>query len=482
LISLSNVKKGLKDPRKAIRHLVHGPKKYFHEGLINPSPDFYDFAKCLGEKFGCENIIGIGSDPKILVALHPKFGIVGLDYPDKIRYCLDNFNVGKWIEWEIDKNECPQLSENFLKKSLIICNALGDVSKSNKLLKNLKNLLDYAPICILAHSENDNIGLENQLLKNNFNLAFKGSTIFHEKNQKIKTKIAVLENNNSPNDFRKISNWTPPDDFKIIAIIASHNESDVIIPILEKLFEQEIGMYLLDNWSTDGTYELAKKFEGKGLVGLERFPKDGPAESFDLTERLERTEELCKELDANWFIHQDVDEIRDSPWKEVDLRTAIYAADRAGYNAIAHTVLLFPPTDNTFVPGSNFEKHFKYFEFSKDNWDFKRINIWKNLDRPISLASKGGHEVMFEGKKVYPYKFLFKHYPIRSQQHGEKKLFQDRKPRYSPQGRKKGWHVQYDEMNPGFVFLRSPNELNLFDDTFYENYVVELISGLGIKR
>ena len=168
------------------------------------------------------------------------------------------------------------------------------------------------------------------------------------------------------------------------------------------------------------------------------------------------------------------------PWYGLDLKTAIYAVDRSGYNAIGHTVLMFPPIDNSFISGSDFEKHFKYCEFSKKQMDFRRINIWKNLGIPISLIPTGGHEVLFEGRKIFPYKFLFKHYPIRSQQHGENKLFNDRISRYPPSELEKGWHGQYKKTKEDSKFLRSPNELHLFDDTFYEKHLVELIAGLEI--
>lgn len=79
-----------------------------------------------------------------------------------------------------------------------------------------------------------------------------------------------------------------------------------------------------------------------------------------------------------------------------------------------------------------------------------------------------------------PYKFLLKHYPIRSQAHGEKKIFLERKSRWHPDERRKGWHSQYDEIREGYNFLRQPDKLILFDTDFYKKYLVERLSGIGI--
>lgn len=49
----------------------------------------------------------------------------------------------------------------------------------------------------------------------------------------------------------------------------------------------------------------------------------------------------------------------------------------------------------------------------------------------VSLVPSGGHDVLFAGRRIYPYKFLLKHYSIRSQRHGGKKVWRERKSRWN---------------------------------------------------
>ena len=144
---------------------------------------------------------------------------------------------------------------------------------------------------------------------------------------------------------------------------------------------------------------------------------------------------LSGQIDADWFIHHDVDEIRSTPWLNMNLHDGICKVDHMGFNAIDHTAIVFHPVDNLFMPVSNFEDHFKYYEFGRRPGHFSQVKAWKNMGISVDLAQSGGHQVCFEGRLIFPYKFLLKHYPIRSQAHGEKKIFHDRQPRWHPHER-----------------------------------------------
>jgi hypothetical protein len=99
------------------------------------------------------------------------------------------------------------------------------------------------------------------------------------------------------------------------------------------------------------------------------------------------------------------------------------------------------------------------------------------------MVPTGGHDLPFRGRRVYPFKFLLKHYPVRSQSHGEQKIFRERKARWNPEERAKGWHIQYDAIEEGHVFLRPACEQEFFAEAdFNKNYLVERLSGIGILR
>src|ERR1044072_3189442 len=251
--------------------------------------------------------------------------------------------------------------------------------------------------------------------------------------------------------------------FRVVVLMSAYNEEDIIVPCLQYLIKQGLEVYLIDNWSTDATVELASEFLGKGLLAIEKFPPDRPSSHYVWKDILLRMEQLTKEIAADWFVFHDVDEIRSSPWPGLSLRDAILRVDSEGFNCIDHTVITFYPIDNDFSAGVDFEAYFKYFEFSDRPGQFIEIKAWKNLGRRISLSKSGGHEVRFDGRCTYPFRFLLKHYPVRSQAHGEKKIFRERKARWFPQERDKGWHTHYDHITKGHSFLRQRSELTLFD-------------------
>lgn len=273
-----------------------------------------------------------------------------------------------------------------------------------------------------------------------------------------------------------------PDDFKVIAFMPTYNEIDIIAKSIDDLQQQGVETYVLDNWSTDGTHELAASLLGHGVVGIERTPADGAPEFYDLKSILGRIEELTSEVQADWFIKHDADEIRRGPWDGVSLRDAIYRADVAGYNRIDFTVANFPPTDNSFAPGSDFVEHFRRFDWGHNPGHFAQQKAWKNLGQEVSLARQAAHIVEFENARVFPYKFLLLHYPIRSQAHGERKIFQDRMPRVLPAARLRGWHNHYDRHTIGDSFIVDPADVRLCDDDFFSRYFVERLSGVGIER
>ena len=257
-------------------------------------------------------------------------------------------------------------------------------------------------------------------------------------------------------------------DFRIVAVIPAYNEEDIIVRSLLYLIDQGINVYLLENWSTDATYELASQFVGRGVLAIERFPEQGPPRYHNWKDMLTRIEQIPSEIDADWFLLQGVDEIHVSPWTGVNLRDGLHRVDREGFNCIDHTVMTFHPVDDDFVPGSDFETYFRYFDFSDHPAHFLEVNGWKNYRQGISLAESGGHEIRFDGRRVYPYKFLLKHYPVRSQAHGERKILRERKPRWDPPEKSQGWHNHYDHIDEGHIFLRSPADLALFGEQSFD--------------
>ncbi|HEY8808983.1 MAG TPA: glycosyltransferase family A protein [Solirubrobacterales bacterium] len=94
---------------------------------------------------------------------------------------------------------------------------------------------------------------------------------------------------------------------RAVALIATYNERRFIGQSLEHLHAQGIESYLIDNCSTDDTVEIAERHIGRGLTGIEEFARDGV---YNWHELLQRKEQVARDLEADWLIHLDADEVR----------------------------------------------------------------------------------------------------------------------------------------------------------------------------
>lgn len=233
----------------------------------------------------------------------------------------------------------------------------------------------------------------------------------------------------------------PPPDFRVVALIAVRDEEDILGASLEALHEEKIDFYILDDHSTDGSLESARSFEGRGLLGIEQL--GGSGQYFSLRRIIARKEELSREIEASWFINHDADEFREGPWPGVDLRWSIYLVDRLGYTAVDFQVFDFWPTGEHYEAGTDPRGIFSSY---RPNVEGNRLQIrcWKNQGGPLDLLSSAGHEAVFPVRRVFPIRFLLRHYPFRGFEHAAKKLFHTRGPRYDPEERAMGWHRQYE--------------------------------------
>jgi hypothetical protein len=262
-----------------------------------------------------------------------------------------------------------------------------------------------------------------------------------------------------------IQNNTP---FRVIALVSAYNEEDIIYHVIGALIQDGIEVYLINHNSDDNTVREASKWLNRGLIHIENFPEDAGYPERNETKYiwsdiLRRKEELALELEADWFIHHDADEFRESPWLGLSLREAIEAVEKMRYSAIDFELFNFRPVDNNFIPGEDVRQYLKYYDEGGE-FDKVQVKAWKKQNNKIDLITSGGHEAKFEGRRVMPIKFILRHYPIRSQQHGIRKVFKERKPKFIEEEKNLIWHVQYDSINDEeYIFLSDPSKLNLYD-------------------
>jgi uncharacterized coiled-coil protein SlyX len=256
--------------------------------------------------------------------------------------------------------------------------------------------------------------------------------------------------------------WLDP--FRVVALIAAYNEEDILGTVVADLVDQGVMVYIIDHGSTDSTREVVEPYLGKGLIAVERFtdPESVPNQAFQWEHILKRKETLARELDAHWFIHHDADEFRESPWKDRTLAQAIRMVDRFGYNAVDFQVFNFWPTHEGFQPGDDPRKAFPSYA-PGESFNKIQVRCWKKTPGHVDIASTGGHDAAFPNRKVFPIRFILRHYPIRGQHHGERKVFAERRGRFVASERARGWHVQYDGIFEGDSFVRDPATLTIFD-------------------
>jgi hypothetical protein len=225
---------------------------------------------------------------------------------------------------------------------------------------------------------------------------------------------------------------------KIVAILASYNEQKFIRACLEHYLQQGINVYLLDNDSTDKTLDIAGEYLDRNLIGIERIARHG---MYQWQKILMRKEELADEIEADWLMHADPDEIRVAPTSAYTLAEAIADVDQKGYNAVNFMEYTFLPVrESPDHDNAEFQKTMRwYYPFAQRHPH--RLNAWKKQSRrwpgtkgflselarnrrtppSVNLRDTGGHVVQFPGINPYPVDFKLKHYIVLSLEHAIQK-------------------------------------------------------------
>ena len=244
-----------------------------------------------------------------------------------------------------------------------------------------------------------------------------------------------------------------------LAIIATYNDLDIFPQILLGLLKDGVHVHVIDNWSSDGTYETIGQIasDWNGAVSIERFPDSGPVQYFELRRILRRKEEIAARWPGRWITNQDSDEVRCSPWPAVSFHEGLRRVSAEGFSAIAFACVHFWPVDDSFRAGMDPETHFRFFK--RDSPPILHVKAWCQPATRVDLVESGGHDTSFPGRSVYPEKFILKHYPIRNLEQGRRKVFVERLGRFHPDERAAGWHSHYDRFKPDRILVWSADDL-----------------------
>ena len=201
---------------------------------------------------------------------------------------------------------------------------------------------------------------------------------------------------------------------RVVVLLTFRNEARVLARTLAHLATQAVDVCLIDHGSQDGSRAIAESFRSRGVFRIVDQPYDG---QFNLPEQMRFKERLLASIDADWFLHNDADEIRQAPKRFANLREGIAHWDRQGYNAIEFDEFIFLPTNDEerferrdFVAGM---RHYYYFKPQP----LHRLNAWKNTGAYVDLHTHFGHRAEFEGRRVAPEPFIMRHYIVLSRAH-----------------------------------------------------------------
>ncbi len=465
-----------------------------HGGVVH-QPDVYPFAAHLAGRQGCRWIVDVGCGRAAkLLPLASSFDLFGIDFGENFRWCRDQTSL-EVVEWNLELPGRLPVPDDVVQDSVVVCaDVIEHLVDPRPLVENLVRLSASAATVLVSTPDRDRVRGPEDIgppgnpahvrewafgeLVGLFTAAgmapsFAGLTRSNDRDPAKDTTLLCLDD--------AVPEGEPPAGFDVLAVIPAYNEEDVIVPVVRKLLDQGVRVRLIDNWSTDATVSRVEAL-GRAAVAVERFPSDGPSSHYEWRRILDRVEQVNDEERADWLILQSADEVIRPPWPGVDLRRALWTVERRGFSAVEHTVIDFRPTTGRHYDGQDPEDFFRHFEFPGRPGSFNQIKTWRRAPG-VSLAPGGGHDAAFEGRRVFPYKFLLKHYPIRSPEHGRRKVLLERVPRWSPGERASGWHVQYDRFQDASDFSwRAENLIQYDEPEFQREYLVERLSGVGIRR
>lgn len=489
-----------------MKYQIHADYQSRHEDIVykpiatnfSYQPDVYALAQFIAQRSELRSIIDIGTkhggnldtftdDVSILV-----IGAMN----DAINPTSDNPKI-RPVPYNLEQG-LPEIPDEIVEKSIIICaDIIEHLKDPEPLLRQLAEMSQVAPYILISTPDRDRVRgwLDNGPPANPAHvrewnggelvrfltdcgfgdIPFYGHTIstdFH----KVKSTLLTLTGTHAKLPRKA------PDHFTVAAIISGLNEADILEEVVIHLNQQGIQVHYFDNWSTDGSWEIMCNLRDQGAVmHCGRFP-DKPSDQHELYLDLQNKVSYGEQLRADWIIHHDADEIRICPWLACTLKDAIAHVDALGFNAIDFTVIDFRYTRYNEEIFKNYENGLTHFEFGRRPGHFSQLKCWKN-QKNVILTESGGHEARFPGRRIFPLKFLLKHYPLRNRSQAKTKIFRDRLPRFKKGKELYGWHTHYDVyMESGVIpEWESYNLIPWHPILFNTEYLVERLSGIGLS-
>lgn len=223
-------------------------------------------------------------------------------------------------------------------------------------------------------------------------------------------------------------------------MISVFNEEDIIEEMIKYHISQGIELVVLDTGSTDSTYEICKKLAKDKQIKLFK----NKVSQWDLAANLRMTYDLVLKESPDWIIHMDADEFFESGINKINLKEAIEKVDNEGHNLIQFDRFEFFITDNDDETLTSTVKKFKYYTHQTD-FIYRAWKFFPGIRNDIT----GGHLPIFPKGckyKIYPEKFVCRHYRYRNKNQAVKKLKERLEKLQNLPDLKMGWNIHYKRM------------------------------------
>jgi len=248
---------------------------------------------------------------------------------------------------------------------------------------------------------------------------------------------------------------------KIVGIMPVYNEVDIVEQTITYMSQQGIPLIIIEGNSTDRSLEIERKFVGKGVLEI-RIVQPNPY--YDRKAVLSEGYRSALQYSPDWIVYVDADEFLESPLPAKTLAESIEEVDRLGYNLIQFNCFEFLLTEKDYQSSeTDIRKRLRFYTWNADFY----FRVWKHYPG-TDLIKNAGHKPTFPSEvteRVFPAKFILRHYKFRSLEQGLRKVFTERLPRYDPKNRAIGWHIHYDNLKPDpSYFIADSLKLNRHDD------------------
>jgi SAM-dependent methyltransferase len=492
----------------------HLPKGYvsrqepdYHEDHPSDSsdivhqPEAYEVVRYLLGETGRGTVIDIGCGSGRKLRDLPARRAIGVDFGANIDFCRTNFpDRCEWVEADLSSPSARLIANQAGADAIVICaDVVEHLPDPTQLLRVLEDCYRRGAIVITttpdrvrvrgrdhdgpppnaAHVREWELSEYARVLADvGLGLTFAGFTTNNTEARELKTILTI-----SDPDVACHAHARNPS--RPLAIIAAYNEADILDEVIADWLEQGCDVHLIDNWSTDSSWEIARRWAATqpARISIERFP-EAPGSTYEWIPILNRKADIAARYPGRWIVHADADEIRRSPFPGINLADGFDLVAQTGANRIDFRVINFRPIAASEAPAGSIQSSLRWFDFGTRSGHMLQSKAWLQGATRVDLASTGGHEARFEGARGFRYKFLLKHYPMRSEEHARRKIEQERHGRRSSfEYDVLKFHTQYDALAAsGLQFESKVDLVEWSDEDFWKDYGLLIMTDLLSSR